>query len=278
MSLKQYIKIARPANLLLVASVVLIAATLFDPFPNFWTFILAVLCPVLITAAGNTVNDICDIEIDRINKPSRPLPSGDLNIERARVFMVVMFILGNLAGLLLGFWSLFISLFVATLLLFWYAYRLRHIALVGNIVVSFLSALTFLFAAQAFGDLKLGYVPFLLTFILSLVREIVKDLEDMDGDKAHDSKTLPVIIGETPTRVIAGIISVFFIPLIPIPYVTAMYGKWFLFIAFPGVAIPMLIMMVNLFQIKRKINYYQMATILKIVMFIGLASVFMGRF
>lgn len=248
MSFKQYIKIARPANLLLVASVVLIAATLFDPFPNFWIFILAILCPVMITAAGNTVNDICDIEIDRINKPNRPLPSGALNIERARIFMVLMFILGNFTGLILGFWSLFISLFVATLLLFWYAYRLRHIALVGNIVVSFLSALTFLFAAQAFGDIKVGYVPFLLTFILSLVREIVKDLEDLEGDKAHDSKTLPVIIGETPTRIIAGIISGFFIPLIPIPYVAGMYGKWFLFIAMPGIVIPMLIMMVNLFR------------------------------
>ena len=277
MSLKQYIKIARPANLLLVASVVLIAATLFDPFPNFWTFILAVLCPVLITAAGNTVNDICDIEIDRINKPKRPLPSGDMDVSYARLYMIALFVAGNLAGLLLGFWSLFISLFV-TILLFWYAYRLRHVALVGNIIVAFLSALAFLFAAQAFGDIKLGYIPFLFTFLISVIREIIKDLEDIDGDEAHDSKTLPVIIGEKPTRVIAGIIILFFLPLIPIPYVTGLFGKWFFLICIPGIAIPMLIMMVNLFQIRREINYHQMALILKIVMFIGLAAVFMGRF
>jgi len=277
MDIKQYIKIARPANLLLVGTVVLIAATLFKPFPNFWTFILVVLCPVLITAAGNTINDMCDIEIDRINKPDRPLPSGALNLGRAKVFMISVFILGNTAALLLGFWSLIISLF-ATALLFWYAYRLRHVALIGNVVVSFLSAMTFLFAAQAFGDMKRGYVPFLLTFVLSLVREIVKDLEDLEGDEAHGSKTLPVIIGGTPTRVIAGLIAAFFIPLIPVPYVAEMYGKWYFFMAIPGVAIPMLIMMVNLFQIKRKINYHQMAIILKVVMFIGLASVFMGRF
>jgi geranylgeranylglycerol-phosphate geranylgeranyltransferase len=278
MSIKQYIKLARPANLLLVATVVLITATLFPEFPNFWTFILAVLCPVLITAAGNAINDMCDIEIDRINKPERPLPSGKLEAKNAKVFMIVAFILGNLAGLLLGFWSFFISLFIATLLLFWYAYRLRHIALLGNIVVAFLSALTFLFAAQAFGDIKLGYIPFLFTFLISVIREMIKDLEDLDGDGAHDSKTLPVVIGETPTRVIAGILTIFFLPLIPIPYVAGMYGKWFFFIGIPGVVIPMVIMTINLFQIKREINYHQMAVILKIVMFIGLAAIFMGRF
>lgn len=278
MSVKQYIKLARPANLLLVATVVLITATLFPEFPNFWTFILTILCPVLITAAGNAVNDMCDIEIDRINKPERPLPSGSLDMTSARVFMIVTFILGNVAGLLLGFWSLAISLFIATTLLFWYAYRLRHVAFVGNIVVAFLSALTFLFAAQAFGDIKLGYIPFLFTFLISVVREIIKDLEDLNGDEAHDSKTLPVVIGTTPTRVMAGIISIFFLPLIPIPYVAGMYGKWFFFIAIPGVAIPMVIMIVNLFQVRRKLNYHQMAVILKIVMFIGLAAIFVGQF
>jgi 4-hydroxybenzoate polyprenyltransferase len=171
-----------------------------------------------------------------------------------------------------------ISLFVATLLLFWYAYRLRHVALVGNIVVAFLSALTFIFAAQAFGDIKLGYVPFVLTFIISVVREIIKDLEDLNGDEAHDSKTLPVMIGEAPTRVIAGIITALFLPIIPIPYVAGMFGKWFFFLGIMGVAFPMMIMMINLFQIKRTINYHQIAVILKIVMFFGLATVFMGRF
>lgn len=278
MNIKHYIKLSRPANLALVAMVVLIAATLFKPFPNFWRFLLAVLCPVLITAAGNALNDMCDVEIDRINKPKRPLPSGMISHDGAKGFMIAMFMIGNLAGLLLGFWSLFISLFIATPLLFWYAYRLRNVALVGNVVVAFLSALTFIFAAQAFGDIKVGYIPFLFTFVISVVREIVKDLEDLDGDEAHDSKTLPVMIGETPTRIIAGIITALFIPLIPVPYVAGLYGKWFFLIGMPGVALPMLIIMINLFELRRKIDYHQIAIILKIVMFIGLATVFVGRF
>jgi geranylgeranylglycerol-phosphate geranylgeranyltransferase len=276
--LRQYFKLSRPANLALVATVVLITATFFTPFPSIWRFLLVVLCPTFITAAGNALNDMCDIEIDRINKPLRPLPSGTLSVEGARVFMIAMFILGNIAALLLGFGSLFISLFVATPLLYWYAYRLRHVALVGNVIVAFLSALTFIFAAQAFGNIKLGYVPFVFTFIISLIREIVKDLEDLNGDEAHDSKTLPVMVGETPTRIIAGIMTALFIPIIPIPYVAGMYGKWFFLLGVPGVVIPMVIIMVNLFQVRRHINYHQVAMILKVVMFIGLATIFVGRF
>ncbi len=278
LNIKSYLKLSRPANLILTATVALSASTLFSPYPSILRILLAIVCIVFITAAGNALNDMCDIEIDRINKPNRPLPSGMITLNNAKGFMIIMFILGNLAGLTLGFWSLFISLFIATILLFWYAYRLRHVALIGNIVVAFLSALTFLFAAQAFGDIKLGYVPFVFTFILSVIREIIKDLEDIDGDKAHDSKTLPVMIGEAPTRIIAGIITALFLPTLPIPYVAGMFGKWFFFIGSIGVAIPLLIIMIQLFQVKRTLNYHQISLALKIVMFIGLAAVVLGRF
>jgi len=278
LNLKQYFKLSRPANLALVAFVIVIASTLFSPFPSIWRVLLAIICTTFITAAGNALNDMCDIEIDRINKPNRPLPSGTITVKGARGFMIAMFILGNLAGLILGFWSLFLSLIIATPLLFWYAYRLRHVALLGNIVVAFLSALTFIFAAQAFGDIKLGYVPFVFTFIISVIREIIKDLEDLDGDGAYDSKTLPVTIGETPTRIIAAIMILLFVPFVPFPYIMGLYGKWFFFFGLVGVVFPMVTIMVQLFQVKRIINYHQIAVALKVVMFIGLATVFVGRF
>ncbi len=278
MNFKPYFKIARPANLGLVSFVILIASSFFTPFPSIWRLFLTIVCVTFITAAGNALNDMCDIDIDRINKPNRPLPSGTITIAGARGFMIAMFILGNLAGLILGFWSLFLSLFIATPLLFWYAYRLRHVALMGNIVVAFLSALTFVFAAQAFGDVKLGYVPAVFTFIISVIREIIKDLEDLEGDDAHNSKTLPVTIGEIPTRIIAGIMIVLFVPVIPIPYIMGLYGKWFFFFGLIGVVFPMVTIMVQLFQVRRTINYHQIAVALKLVMFIGLATVFVGRF
>ncbi len=277
-NLKPYIILARPANMGLVAFLILVTSTFFDPYPPVWRVALALICVVFITAAGNAYNDICDIKIDKINKPKRPLPSGLISTEDARGFMIIMLILGNLAGWILGIWTLVIALFVTTPFLFWYAHRLRHIALVGNIVIAFLSSLAFLFAALAFGDMSIGYVPAVFCFVLSLIREIIKDLEDLEGDSAYHSKTLPVAIGETPTRIIAGIIILMLLPIIPIPYVVGLYGKWFFFMGIIGVGLPLIIIMVQLFQIKRTINYYQMATALKILMVIGIATIFIGRF
>jgi len=105
LNIKAYFKLSRPANLLLVGTVVLIASTLFQTYPSIWDVLLTIICATFITAAGNALNDMCDIEIDRINKPNRPLPSGKISIKNAKRFMIIMFILGNIAGLILGFWS-----------------------------------------------------------------------------------------------------------------------------------------------------------------------------
>ncbi|MFA6617455.1 MAG: geranylgeranylglycerol-phosphate geranylgeranyltransferase [Candidatus Neomarinimicrobiota bacterium] len=276
--IQPYLKVSRPANLLLVSLVVIITASFFDPFPNFWRVLLSVMTVVFMTSAGNTLNDMCDIEIDRINKPDRPLPSGKLTNDNARAFMIVMFVLSNLSALVLGFWSLIISLFIATPLLLWYAYKLRHIALVGNIVVAFLSALSFVYAAQAYGNISLGYIPAVFTFIISVAREIVKDLEDLEGDSAYDSKTLPVIIGEVPTRIIAAIIIIILLPVLPFPFINGLYGKWTLIVGMLGAVVPLIAVIVQLMQIKRKIDYHQLAIVLKVVMFLGLFAIFLGKF
>ncbi|MBW6457666.1 MAG: geranylgeranylglycerol-phosphate geranylgeranyltransferase [FCB group bacterium] len=278
LNLKHYVKLARPANIGLVAAVVLITSAFFTPYPPIWRVLLAIVCVAFITAAGNALNDICDIEIDRINKPKRPLPARLITVEGARGFMLVMFVLGNLAALLLGIGPLLISLVIVTPMLYWYAHHLRNVALAGNVLVAFLSSLTFLFAALAFGDMSIGYVPAVYCFVLSLIREIVKDLEDLDGDGAQNSKTLPVSIGETPTRILVGILIVLFIPFIPLPYVAGLYGKWFFFIAAIAGGIPLITIMIQLFQINRKINYYQIASILKIIMLIGILAIFLGKF
>ncbi|MDZ7820608.1 MAG: geranylgeranylglycerol-phosphate geranylgeranyltransferase [Candidatus Marinimicrobia bacterium] len=219
-----------------------------------------------------------DIEIDRINKPKRPLPAGLISVAGARGFMVMMFILGNLAALFLGFWPLVISLVIVTPCLYWYAKHLRNVALAGNIIVAFLSSMTFLFAAVAFGDIGIGYVPALYCFMLSLIREIAKDLEDLDGDDANESRTLPVTIGENPTRVLVAILILFFLPFIPVPYVAGLYGKWYFFLGCAGAGIPLIILMIQLLQLRRKINYYQTASAMKIIMFIGILALFLGKF
>ncbi|MCK4529793.1 MAG: UbiA family prenyltransferase, partial [Candidatus Marinimicrobia bacterium] len=80
LNIKPYLKLARPANLGLVSFVTLITSSFFSPFPSIWRLLLTIICVTFITAAGNALNDMCDIEIDRINKPNRPLPSGLITV------------------------------------------------------------------------------------------------------------------------------------------------------------------------------------------------------
>lgn len=277
-NLKPYIMLGRPANIGLVTAVILISSAFYSPYPPVWRVLLAALCVSLITAAGNTLNDICDIEIDRINKPKRPLPSGHISPEHAKIYMYVLFVLGNITALLLGWWNLFISLFLVTPLLYWYAFRLRNIPLAGNVMVAFLSSMTFIFAAVTFGKLSVVYVPALYCFMISLIREIVKDLEDLKGDGANNSNTLPVAVGENATRVIVGIMILCFLPLIPLPYIAGLYNKWFFIIGVFAAGVPMVIMMLQFFSIRRSINYYQIASVMKVIMFLGLLALFVGRY
>lgn len=277
-NIKPFIMLGRPANMGLVTVVILISSAFYSPYPPVWRVLLAILCVIFITAAGNTLNDICDVEIDRINKPKRPLPAGDISPQQAKVFMYVLFVLGNIIALILGFWNLFISLFIVTPMLYWYAYRLRNIPLWGNIVIALLSSMTFIFAAAAFGELHVVYVPALYCFMISLIREIVKDLEDLKGDGANNSNTLPVSVGEEATRVIVGIMILCFLPLIPLPYVAGMYNKWFFIIGVFAVGVPLVIMMLQFFRLKYKVNYYQIAAVMKVIMFIGLLALFVGRY
>jgi hypothetical protein len=86
-----------------------------------------------------------------------------------------------------------------------------------------------------------------------------------------------VAVGETSARVIAAIMILFFLPIIPLPYLAGLYNQWFFFIAVFAVGVPMVIIMVKLFQVRHEVNYYQFASIMKIIMFIGLLGLFIGR-
>ncbi|MDD5709602.1 MAG: geranylgeranylglycerol-phosphate geranylgeranyltransferase [Candidatus Marinimicrobia bacterium] len=277
LKIKPYIMLARPANIALVTTVILITSAFYSPYPPVWKVLLSILCVAFITAAGNTLNDLNDIEIDRINKPKRPLPSGTVTPENAKRYMYLLFIFGNGFALILGFWNLLLSLLIVTPALYWYAKHLRNVPLAGNVMVAFLSSLTFIFAAAAFRDLGPAYIPALYCFMISLIREIVKDLEDLSGDGANNSNTLPVAVGEASTRVIAAIMILFFLPMIPLPYLAGLYNKWFFFIAVFAGGVPMVVMMVRLFQVRKAVNYYQLASVMKIIMFIGLLALFIGR-
>lgn len=176
-----WIEIARPANCAMSAASVAIGALLVT-FSFSQPVLLAVIAGAIITAAGNSVNDVIDVEADKTNRPKRPVPSGRMTRKQASVLTALLFAAGIALSALTGsILCLAIAAFNSVLLVA-YSATLQNKLFVGNAAVAYLAASTFLFGGAAAGNLALPLILALLSGLATLAREIVKDLEDTKGD------------------------------------------------------------------------------------------------
>lgn len=168
------------------------------------------LSSVLIASAGYIINDYYDVKIDIINKPER-LVVGRVLSRRQAIFLHTMF---NLAGILIGLLvspMLAAVNFGAAFLLWWYSNYLKRLPLIGNIAVSFLSALSILVLALVYpANTKVIAVYAGMAFLISLVREIIKDMEDVKGDRNFGCRTLPIAFGVRKTKNILYVVLFLF--------------------------------------------------------------------
>ncbi|MCG7854456.1 MAG: geranylgeranylglycerol-phosphate geranylgeranyltransferase [Methanoregulaceae archaeon] len=151
---------------------------------------------VLVTAGGNTINDYFDAGIDRINRPDRPIPSGEVREREAWNLSFILFAGGILIAAFTNLLCIAIALF-NSLLLFLYAARLKRSCFSGNLVVSYLSASIFLFGGAYLGwEGAVRVLPVaLITFFAMVSRELLKDAEDVEGDLTAGADTVPVRYG-----------------------------------------------------------------------------------
>jgi geranylgeranylglycerol-phosphate geranylgeranyltransferase len=163
-------------------------------------FLLALAAVFLVNSAGNVFNDCMDVGADKVNRPGRPLPSGRVSKNAALAFSLVLFVAGNLCALLINGLCVTIAL-INSLLLIAYSVSLQHKTLIGNVVIAYLVGSVFLFGGAVFLDfIKIWTVVILagLAMLANMAREIVKDLEDMEGDKKSFLKKLA---SKTTTRI-----------------------------------------------------------------------------
>lgn len=194
-------EILRPVNAIMaVVSVILVALI-------GWELDLRVLvgCFVVFTAtgAGNVINDYFDYEIDAINRPQRPIPSGRISRGVAGAYAIGLFILASALGFYLGPLPGFIVV-GSSLLMIYYAHTLKRECFIGNFVVSFLTGLSFIFGGVIVGEIvKAAYIGF-YAFLMTMAREIIKDMEDIEGDRMEGATTIPIKYGHRVASVIAA--------------------------------------------------------------------------
>ncbi len=198
-----FLEIMRPGNCLMAGIAALIGLLVADPGAAPLTAVLVALAVFAVTGAGNAVNDYFDREIDAVNRPGRPIPSGRISPGRAFAWSIVLFAAGCVFALFINPLALAIALF-NSVLLYLYARNLKVTPFAGNLAVGYLTGSTFLFGGAAGDDVEITAFLFLLASLATLAREIEKDIEDVAGDRTSGAKTLPIVIGERRSSLLAA--------------------------------------------------------------------------
>ena len=264
-------------------------------------FILLVLASVLIAAAGYIINDYFDLNIDQVNKPEK-MVVGKIIKRRWAIFWHLTFSgIGVLLSLYIGWKVNNVLLGFANLLcvamLWFYSTTFKKKLLIGNVIISLLSAwvvMALYFAeweryfhttTDAFDLRALSRVfrfAFLyagFAFIISLVREVVKDIEDMAGDSKYGCRTMPIVWGVHVSKVFAATWLIVLIAALCIIQFYVLQFRWWLSALFCIVliVIPLIIALKNLFAAKKVKDFHRLSSLIKFIMLTGILSMFFFR-
>ena len=210
-----YIALTRPGNVILTA-VAVVAGSFIAAGDNIVDFqveiFIASISAMMLVGGGNALNDYNDRESDRKNHPNRPIPAGLISAENTLLYSQAL-LAGGLLVVLFGLANKlpFIIALVGTITLISYENQLKALGISGNIAVGFMSGAVFLFAGMVVNDPGPTLWMFGLAFLATISREIIKDIQDLEGDK--DRLTLPARVGIPNSLIVAGVILIIAISL-----------------------------------------------------------------
>ncbi|MEO6611332.1 MAG: geranylgeranylglycerol-phosphate geranylgeranyltransferase [Chitinophagaceae bacterium] len=256
-------------------------------------FILLVLASLLIAAAGYIINDYFDINIDEVNKPGKMVVDKLINRRWAIAWHFMLSTAGIFLTILalpfLQKWYLIAANILCVALLWFYSTNFKKQLLTGNIVISLLTAWTLLiifFSKVNLGDafgagnsshyrfFRLTFLYAGFAFIISLVREAIKDMEDMPGDARYGCRTMPLVWGVNATKVYTAVWLVVLIALLALVQVYILQFRWWLPVIYSIVAIiaPLVFILIKLRKSTSPKQFHQLSTLTKLVMFTGILS------
>ncbi len=270
-------KIIRPVNFLItffsITVAALICATGLFPLSKIF---LAALSGALAAASGNVINDIFDIEIDKINRPDRPLPSGRMSLKEAFILYFLLIIISLVSAYFINPAAFIIDL-TALAILFFYSFRFKKIILIGNLIVAFLTALAFIYGGIAVGNFRDALIPALFAFLINFIREIVKDMEDIDGDLKNGISSFPHRYGFNRAKIIIVTLSLLLIAATFYPFILKIYGIEYLLIVAVFVDAVIIYILTILFKDDSPAGLSKISFILKLNMVFGLAAIYLGK-
>ena len=266
------------------------------PFMSNAEYMVMVIITICIAAAGYIINDYFDVATDRINKPGQQIIGKQITSGQARTTAVLFSLLAFIAAIGLSVvmqgWLPASLLILALVVAWWYAVHLKRTFLWGNIAVSCMSAGTLAMAwliemqNTTISDEGSGIITNIVTaisifaFMLSLQREIVKDIEDMEGDKMIRCQSLPLVKGVPFTKTILLMLAaITFILLVAAQIYLFNFGRNFAIAwLFFAVQIPLVFFVIKLTKAETKTDFHFLSSMLKWIMVGGIGSVIAGQF
>ena len=263
--MKDFILLLRPANCLMAGLAVIFSLWMGD-ITELNIFLLAFASVFFICAGGMLINDFFDIETDKINKPQKwKVTKKYRNL--LIIFSLLFFGSGICISLFLGINAFFLA-FLNSLFLILYSWKLKRIVFLKNVIVAYLVASVFLYG----GIISQNPTPIvfsLLAFVSNIGREIIKDVEDAEGDKKANIKTLAVAIGKFEASIFSISFTLCSIALAPLPYLLGIFGDAYLLLVLPSVVSFAYTCVLSLISPSKAAKWSKISMLLGLLAFIG---------
>jgi geranylgeranylglycerol-phosphate geranylgeranyltransferase len=198
-------------------------------FPSFMELLPGFVCGFCLSAAALILNDYFDLEVDKVNAPERPLPSGMVSKADVLALAAVTTLAGLGAAFVIGM-SAFIFGILFWFVGFLYNWRFKQTGLPGNLMVSASVAFTFILGGIAVGDPrnKAVWLFSLIAFLIDLGEEIAGDAMDIEGDRQRDSKSIAIQMGKSVALRVSGLLFFLVVPVSYLPFVFGWLGLTYL--------------------------------------------------
>lgn len=256
-------------------------------------FVLLVLSTVLVAAAGYIINDYFDVSVDSINRPFKVIVGNHFTRKQAFQLHLILNIAGSILGLLVGWlagnFKLGFVFFISAGLLWFYARGFKKQFLVGNLLVAILTALVvllpLLFETGFFKKsgmamaantevLPVVSVYAFFAFLTTLIREIIKDIEDIEGDHEYGGKTLPIVLGVKSAKWTVAFLSIFLCATLLLVQQRLYRSDELFQIAYILIAIqlPVIYLIFNVVPAESAYDFNRLSKLMKLVMLLGIFS------
>jgi geranylgeranylglycerol-phosphate geranylgeranyltransferase len=223
-----FLQIIRPLNCLMMGFAVIVGASLVSALNFSINLILGFVTSFTLTGASMAINDYYDREIDAINEPNRPIPSGAVSPKEALSFAAVLSLVGFAAALMTSESCLIVAV-IAWMIFVTYTTKGKRTGLPGNLLVSTCVVIPFIYGGFVVENLKLSVILFAaMAFLSNTGREVVKGIVDVEGDRSQNVRTIALLFGERTAAVLSSILSVLAVSLSPLPWLWDLVSDWFL--------------------------------------------------